>query len=47
MVALSGTTEVLRAEVGDVIFLPAGIEHAYMTVGPTGATAVFGMAKVA
>lgn len=46
VVALTGTTDVLRAEVGDVIFLPAGIEHAYMTVGPTGATAVFGMALV-
>ena len=36
----------LRAEVGDVIFMPANVEHSFMSVGPTGTTAVFGMAKV-
>jgi gentisate 1,2-dioxygenase len=43
---LAGTTDVLRAEVGDVIFLPANVEHSFLTVGPTGATAIFGMARV-
>ena len=47
MTSLTGTTDVLRAEVGDVIFLPAGVEHSFMSVGPTGTTAVFGMARVA
>jgi quercetin dioxygenase-like cupin family protein len=37
---------VLRGEVGDVIFLPANVEHSFLSVGPTGATAIFGMAKV-
>ena len=44
--SLTGTTDVLRAEVGDVVFLPAGVEHSFLSVGPTGATAVFGMARV-
>ena len=43
---LTGTTDVLRAEVGDVVFLPANVEHSFLSVGPTGATAVFGMARV-
>jgi hypothetical protein len=38
--------DVLRAEVGDVVFLPADVEHSFMSVGATGTTAVFGMAKV-
>lgn len=46
VVALTGTTDVLRGEVGDVIFVPAGVEHHYLSLGPTGATAVFGMARV-
>ena len=46
VVGITGTTDVLRAEVGDVVYLPAGAEHTFMSVGETGATAVFGMAKV-
>ena len=47
VVSLTGTTDVLRAEVGDVVFLPANVEHSFLSVGETGATAVFGMARVA
>ncbi len=46
VVSLTGTTDVLRAEVGDVIFVPANVEHSFMSVGETGTTAVFGMARV-
>ena len=46
VVSLSGTTDVLRAEVGDVVFLPANVEHSFMSVGETGTTAVLGMSKV-
>jgi len=46
VICLTGTTDVLRAEVGDVVFLPANVEHSFLSVGPTGATAVFGMARV-
>ncbi|MBA3765304.1 MAG: hypothetical protein H0X05_07325 [Actinobacteria bacterium] len=44
--ALTGTMDVLRAEVGDVVFLPANVEHSFMSVGETGTTAVFGMSRV-
>ena len=46
VVGLTGTTEVLKADVGDVIFLPANVEHSYMNVGATSATAVVGRARV-
>ncbi len=46
VVSLTGTTDVLRAEVGDVVFLPANVEHSFMSLGATGATAIFGMANV-
>lgn len=44
--SLTGTTDVLKAEVGDVVFLPAGVTHSFLSIGPAGATAVFGMARV-
>jgi quercetin dioxygenase-like cupin family protein len=44
--SITGTMDVLEAEVGDVVFVPANVEHSFMSVGPTGATAVFGMASV-
>lgn len=47
VVALTGTTDVLRAGPGDTIFLPAGVEHSYMAMGAGGARAVFGMARAA
>ncbi len=47
VVALTGTTDVLRADPGDVIFLPAGVEHSYMALGADGARAVFGMSRAA
>jgi gentisate 1,2-dioxygenase len=43
----TGTTDVLRAEPGDVVYVPADIEHSFMSVGPAGVTAVFGMARAA
>ena len=44
--ALTGTVDVLKAEVGDVVFLPANVEHSFISLGETGATAVFGMSRV-
>ena len=44
--SITGTMDVLKAEVGDVVFLPANVEHSFMSVGATGTTAVFGMARV-
>ncbi len=31
--SLTGTTDVLKAEVGDVVFLPANVEHSFLSVG--------------
>ena len=38
--------DVLKAEAGDVVYLPANVEHSFMSVGETGTTAVFGMSRV-
>jgi quercetin dioxygenase-like cupin family protein len=44
-VAVTGTSDVLKAGPGDVIFVPPGVEHSYLTSSPTGAEAVFGIAR--
>lgn len=44
-VALTGTPDVLRGTPGDVIFVPPGVEHSYLTTTPTGAEAVFAAAR--
>ena len=43
---MTGTMDVLKAEAGDVVYLPANVEHSFMSVGETGTTAVFGMSRV-
>jgi len=44
-VALTGTTDVLKAGPDDLIFVPAGVEHSYLTTSSTGAEAVFALAR--
>jgi quercetin dioxygenase-like cupin family protein len=44
-VKITGTPDVLKGEPGDVIFVPPGVEHSYLTTTPTGAEAVFGLAR--
>ena len=44
--SITGTMDVLKAEAGDVVYLPANVEHSFMSVGETGTTAVFGMSRV-
>jgi quercetin dioxygenase-like cupin family protein len=44
-VAITGTPDVLKANPGDVIFVPPGVEHSYLTTSPKGAEAVFGLAR--
>jgi mannose-6-phosphate isomerase-like protein (cupin superfamily) len=44
-VAITGTSDVLKGNPGDVIFVPPGVEHSYLTTSTTGAEAVFGIAR--
>ncbi len=44
-VAITGTPDVLRANPGEAIFVPPGVEHSYLTTSITGAEAVFGLAR--
>jgi quercetin dioxygenase-like cupin family protein len=44
-VALTGTPDVLKARSGEIIFVPPGVEHSYLTTTGAGAEAVFGIAR--
>jgi quercetin dioxygenase-like cupin family protein len=44
VLAITGTTDVLKAGAGDVLFVPPMVEHSFMAFGSTGASAIFGLA---
>ena len=44
-VAMTGTSDVLVAGPGDLIFIPPGVEHSYLTTHAPGAQAVFAIAR--